>query len=177
MENKPFKSISEQVNLLKARGLIIDDLPYAYNVLSHVNYYRLSGYSLTLRENDQFHSSVTLEQIMQVYNFDAELRVALLYLLEYIEIAFRTHVGYFHAEKYGPVGYMDKSSFVNESYYIQFTQEIFKLIQKNGKNEIFIKHHIEKYKGQFPIWVIVDLNKQTKQIFTYLPLEQSRVII
>ena len=47
MENKPFKSINEQIDILKERGLIINDIPYAYNVLSHVNYYRLSGYTLT----------------------------------------------------------------------------------------------------------------------------------
>jgi len=83
--------------------LIINDIPYAHSVLSHVNYYRLSGYTLTLRTNDEFYTTVTLEQIMQIYNFDAELRTALLYLLEYIEVSFRTHLGYFHAEKYGPL--------------------------------------------------------------------------
>jgi abortive infection bacteriophage resistance protein len=60
MENKPFKSINEQIDLLKERGLIIEDIPYAYRILSHVNYYRLSGYTLTLRRNDEFHKNITL---------------------------------------------------------------------------------------------------------------------
>jgi abortive infection bacteriophage resistance protein len=132
MENKPFKSINEQVDILKERGLIINDITYAHRVLSHVNYYRLSGYTLTLRRNNEFYSNVTLEQVMQIYNFDAELRVALLYLLEYIEVSFRTHLGYFHAKKYGALGYLSKDSFVNELHYTKFYQEILQFIKKNG---------------------------------------------
>lgn len=157
MENKPFKFINEQIDILKERGLVIEDIPYACRILSHVNYYRLSGYTLTLRKNDEFYKNVTLEQVMQIYNFDAELRVALLYLLEYIEVSFRTHLGYFHSEKYGLLGYLNKDTFVNESHYVRFYQEIFKLIKENEKNEVFIKHHNEKYDGQFPFWVIVEL--------------------
>lgn len=157
MDSKPFKSINEQIDILKQRGLIIQDMQYAYRVLSHVNYYRLSGYTLTLRKNNEFYKNVTLEQVMQIYNFDAELRVALLYLLEYIEVSFRTHIGYFHSQKYGPLGYVNKSTFKNELHYESFYQEILKLIKENEKNEIFIKHHNEKYEGQFPFWVIVEL--------------------
>lgn len=157
MDSKPFKSINEQIDILKERGLVIEDIACAYRVLSHVNYYRLSGYTLTLRKNDEFYSNVTLEQVMQIYNFDAELRVALLYLLEYIEVSFRTHLGYFHSEKYGPLGYINKETFLNEKHYEKFYQEVLNLIKENEKNEVFIKHHNEKYEGQFPFWVIVEL--------------------
>lgn len=40
---------------------------------------------MTLRKNDKFYKNITMEQVMQIYNFDAELRAALLYLLEYIK--------------------------------------------------------------------------------------------
>ena len=112
---------------------------------------------MTLRKNDEFYKNVTLEQVMQIYNFDGELRVAVLYLLEYIEVSFRTHLGYFHSKKYGLLGYLNKDTFVNESHYVRFYQEILKLIKENEKNEVFIKHHNEKYDGQFPFWVIVEL--------------------
>lgn len=157
MENKPFKSIREQIDILKERGLIIDNDSYAHKVLSHVNYYRLSGYTLTLRKNDKFYKNITMEQVMQIYNFDTELRAALLYLLEYIEVSFRTHLGYFHSKDYGALGYINKDTFENELHYERFSQEIFKLIKENEKNEVFIKHHNEKYDGQFPFWVIVEL--------------------
>lgn len=37
---KPFKSIDEQIEILKERGMVIKDYNYASKVLSHVNYYR-----------------------------------------------------------------------------------------------------------------------------------------
>ena len=157
MKSKPFKTIIEQIEILKARGLLIDDEIYASRVLSNINYYRLSGYTLTLRRNDKFYKNVTLQQVMQIYKFDVELRVQLLYLLEYIEVSFRTHLGYYHAKEYGPLGYNNKESFANEKYYLKFYQEIHHMIGKNGKNEIFINHHNEKYDGKFPFWVIVEL--------------------
>ena len=154
---KPFKNIEEQIEILKERGMVIKDSDYASRVLSHVNYYRLSGYTLTLRRDNVFYNNVKLEQVMEIYNFDAELRVALLYLLEYIEVEFRTHFGYYHSKKYGPLGYLDKESFDDEWRYEKFMKNITQLIEENEKNEIFVKHHNEKYDGEFPCWVVVEL--------------------
>ncbi|MGL5149538.1 MAG: Abi family protein [Clostridium sp.] len=91
--------------------MVINDYKYASKVLSHINYYRLSGYTLTLRKNNIFYNNVKLEQVMEIYNFDDELRVLLLYILEYIEVEFRTHFGYYHSKEYGPLGYLDRESF------------------------------------------------------------------
>ncbi|WP_242655080.1 Abi family protein [Clostridium carboxidivorans] len=41
---------------------------------------------MTLRKNDKFYKNIIMEQVMQIYKFGAELRAALLYLLEYIEV-------------------------------------------------------------------------------------------
>lgn len=53
---KPFLSIDDQIKLLKKRKLIINDDQYekAKEFLLNNNYYRVSGYSLTLRKNDTF---------------------------------------------------------------------------------------------------------------------------
>jgi len=77
MDIKPFKTISEQIDILKQKNLIINDEKAAANILAHINYYRLSGYTLTLRKNDRFYNNVSFEQVMQIYNFDAELRAVL----------------------------------------------------------------------------------------------------
>lgn len=49
---KPFKTIEEQISILEDRGLIIEDKEYAKKSLVNLNYYRLSAYTLTLRNND-----------------------------------------------------------------------------------------------------------------------------
>lgn len=51
---KDFKTIDDQISILKSRGLIIDNELLAKEALSNLNYYRLSAYTLTLRNNDFF---------------------------------------------------------------------------------------------------------------------------
>lgn len=53
MAKKDFKSIAEQLSLLASRGLTIENNSIAEEFLLHNNYYRISGYSLTLRKNEQ----------------------------------------------------------------------------------------------------------------------------
>ena len=71
---KPFKSYDEQIALLRQRGLIIANEDTARVILKRMNYYRLSAYSLTLRKNDTFYPHVSIEDIVELYDFDAEVR-------------------------------------------------------------------------------------------------------
>lgn len=87
---KPFKTIEEQIAILEDRGLIIEDEEYAKKSLANLNYYRLSAYTLTLRKDDHFYDNIHFSDVMQIYNFDMELRAALMYLLESIEVSMRT---------------------------------------------------------------------------------------
>lgn len=118
---------------------------------------RLSGYTLTLRRNNLFYDDVTLEDVMQIWYFDAELRSVLLNLLEYIEVSFRTHLGYFHSEIHGSLGYNDKDNFNGQVHYNKFIKEIHQFITDNQKNEVFIKHYNKRSLVIFSFWVIVEL--------------------
>ena len=42
-----------------------------------------------------------------------ELRAALMYLLESIEVSMRTYIGYFHGKTFGALGYYNASAFEN----------------------------------------------------------------
>lgn len=56
-QGKPFLTIEEQIKLLRKRGLDIPDeqLNEARKFLLNNNYYRISGYTLTLRKEDSFY--------------------------------------------------------------------------------------------------------------------------
>lgn len=154
---KQFKTADEQIEILTQRGLIIDDINEARQLLLNLNYYRISAYSLTLRKNDNFYNNVHFCDIMQIYDFDMELRASLLYLLEYIEVSIRTHVGYYHAKTYSPVGYLDCSTFKDVTRYEKFKPDFENAIKEYGCKEAFVKHHKEVYDGQFPIWALIEL--------------------
>ena len=74
MADKEFKTTEEQLDILRERGLTITDENKAKDFLLRNNYYRISGYSLTLRKNDVFSKSATFQNIVDIYNFDHELR-------------------------------------------------------------------------------------------------------
>ena len=67
MSDKEFKSIQEQIDILKSRGLSIDNEEQATEFLMRNNYYRVSGYSLTLRNHDIFSKSATFQNIIDIY--------------------------------------------------------------------------------------------------------------
>lgn len=154
---KPFKTVEEQIALLTDRGLIVDDIEAAKNIFLTFNYYRISAYTLTLRNNDIFYQDVHLNDVMQIYNFDMELRASLLYILEYIEISIRTHIGYYHAKSYGPLGYLNSNSFSDLERFLKFKSDYETTTVEYGSKEAFVKHYKDVYEGQFPIWALVEL--------------------
>lgn len=153
-ELKPFLTISKQLELLEERGLIIDDPEYADYALTNINYYRLSGYSLPLRKNDQFYSGVKFSDIMQLYCFDSELKSILLAYLEEIEISMRTHIGYVLGFIH-PKAHLDKSNYISTEHYDSFLRDM-ETAAKDNVNEAFMKHHSSKYNGVLPSWVAVE---------------------
>ena len=61
MVQKDFKTLDEQIALLKSRGLNILNEDAAKLFLYHNNYYRISGYSLTLRKENVFSKRASFE--------------------------------------------------------------------------------------------------------------------
>lgn len=157
-EVKLFKSFEEQLSLLKDRNLACPDDKTVLNTLKYMNYYRFSGYTLAFRENDSFRDGVCFNEIMQAYMFDQELRSIIFYLLNNVEIAFRTHIAYHHAEEHGPTGYTDSATFESPVHHSKFIEGFNQTISRPRKiADVFVQHHFERYQGIFPIWVVVEL--------------------
>lgn len=154
---KESKTFDEQINLLKARGLIIHNSEKAKFVLRNINYYRFSAYLIHLKnDDDTYKENTTFEEIYNLYLFDKELRNILIDMLEDIEISFRSYISYTLAIKYGSSGYLDKSNFKNEKYFNLFLEKL-EDEKNNHKNKPFIKHHNDRYNGVLPIWVAVEI--------------------
>ena len=115
MADKDFKTIDEQIELLRSRGLTIEDEAEAKDFLLRNNYYRVSGYSLTLRKNDVFAKSATFQNIEDIYNFDHEFRHIILHHIETIEVQMKSIYAYEFTKVYGPLGYLDTANFSNQA--------------------------------------------------------------
>lgn len=153
------KTFKEQLNILESRGLIIDDDQEAISFLERVNYYRLSAYGLNLKRSDnyeKFKKGTSFRQLVALYNFDRKLRELLIGKLEMIEISFRTHIAYYLAHTYGSLGYKDPNNFRSLEHHQEFINNLDRLIHEN-RHELFVSHHKEKYNGEFPIWVAIEV--------------------
>ena len=108
---KEAKTYQEQIeNLINNHALQISDRTKAEEILSTVNYYRLSAYGIGLMQPadpEKYLPGITLEHIYHLYQFDSGLRNILTPLIEYVEIAFRTRLAYQLAITYGAEGYRD----------------------------------------------------------------------
>jgi len=149
---KPPASFEKLVHILKSRELIVQDDDLAIRTLRRINYYRLSAYGLSLKRDDAFFPGTTFEHLLALYEFDQRFRYVIMEIVEQVEIAFRTHVSYHIAHKYGAMGHLDTRHYDNhDEFIIGLDKEI------GRSQELFIKHHIEKYEGQVPVWVAVEV--------------------
>ncbi len=155
MKNKEFLSIDQQIDLLQSRGLLIADREAAQQALESINYYRLSGYTLTLRKNDTFYSGITFENVLDIYNFDSCLRRLILDFSETIEVSMRTHIAYHHAEAHGKLGYLLPEYYSNPKFAEGFLKDLYTEIERS--KEVFVKHYRDNYDCVFPIWVVIEL--------------------
>jgi abortive infection bacteriophage resistance protein len=153
--------ISDQIDKLKNRGLIISDPDKAAHYLSNISYYRLRAYTYPFQDNENedhpFVKKVTFEEIINLYVFDRQLRLLLFNAIEKIEVSFRTKIIYHYALKHGshwhlnPALYKDSVLFAN--HIASLNKEI------NRSTETFIKHYKKKYSEpkEPPSWMSLEV--------------------
>lgn len=156
---KPAASYAEQLSILKSRNLIINNETEALNKLRSIGYFRLSGYWLTFYEKkDVFLNGTTFEQVMEVYDFDLELKNIVFELLENTEINLRALIAHHFAHHHDPLGHYNPLYFVREDWYQKWNEESEEQIKRAGsRKELFVPHYKSKYNGIFPIWTILEM--------------------
>ncbi|MCL2244305.1 MAG: Abi family protein [Treponema sp.] len=146
-----------QVEKLRLRGCFIENEVNAIKILSNINYYRLSAYLLPFKEQDDSYSKGTnFNTIYRIYEFDRKLRSIIFSVIEEIEVYLRARLAYYHAHKYGALGYLDEKNYYLKHNHNDFLDKI-ETEKDKRKKEPFVKHHRLKYSDQFPVWVIIEL--------------------
>ena len=178
MELKKPKTFAEQVEILRGRGCVILDSTGAEEFLSRVSYYHFTGYFLPFKRDAQnYISGLTFERVVRVYEFDQILHNILFGAIGELEIEIKTAVAYYHAHKYGEVGYLNQDNYSEHHKHDVFKRSFDIQIQHNEKM-LIVKHHIDKYDGVFPIWVAVELFTIGMISFFYadLPNEDKQAV-
>lgn len=158
---KPFKTYNEQLSILKARGMHFSDEEKALEILKTENYYRISGYWLTMRRVDAdgkevFAKSASFDNVMSLYYFDTALRKILMSATTTIETNLKAFVAYYHGQKYGPCGYMYYDHVEEIWKHASFMAALSKDLYRR-QEEPFVRHHDNDLGGVYPIWVATEV--------------------
>lgn len=172
MTDKDFKTIEEQLEILRSRGLTINDESQAKDFLLRNNYYRISGYSLTLRKNNVFSKSATFQNIVDIYHFDHEFKHIILQYLEVIEVQMKSVYAYEFSKVHGPVGYLDHSFFTNKSKHKEIIAKAEQQKIQRLPHEAYLKHFVNEQQHAIPLWAYVDLFTISDISFLYSISEQ-----
>lgn len=159
--DKPPKTFSEQLEILKSRGLSIPDASAAEAFLGRTNYYRLTAYFISFQNpRDVFVPGSTFEDVCRLYEFDRRLRIIASEALEIIEIAVRTRAAYHFAHEYEAFGHSDADNFNSDNYHFTHDAWLQRLHDDiEDSTEVFIGHYREKYEGfpLIPVWMAVEV--------------------
>ena len=169
---KEFKTIDEQINILKSRNISFKNEIKAKNVLLNNNYYNIiNGYNSLFLDNDKIHfkHGTTFEEIYALYDFDRQLRSIFLEYILKIENSLSSLVAYHFSKSYGHNNYLKLDNF--ETYVnigasidkrrkqIKYIQMLIGNINKKIASNIdtnYVNHYMTKY-GFIPLWVLVNI--------------------
>lgn len=159
---KPATSISEQIALLRDRGMYLDE-EFAAQWLSNVSYYRLSAYWYPARlqgdqgtRSDVFVEGTSFTDATDLYEADRKLRTLIHDGMERVEITMRTRIGallcvddplrYTHPDRFRPT--------FGHSAWISTAQ---KRIARAERHNEAIRHHRDDYGARYPFWVLAEV--------------------
>lgn len=153
---KKSKTVEEQLQILEKRGLVIENRDRAIEILRNVNYYTLTGYLFPFKQGEKYQNGTSMNLAIKLYHFDNEIRNILMALMVEAEEKLKTRIAYniaiAHPED--PLIYTDINYFKNANDHSRFMAD-FQNNVRNNQEVPFVKHHIQKYRSQFPIWVAV----------------------
>ncbi|MBR3161800.1 MAG: Abi family protein [Bacilli bacterium] len=160
---KLFKSLDEQINILKNKGLIIDDEEQAKEILLRENYFFINGYRILLMNSyadKSFIIGSTFRELHSIFLFDRSIRNILFKNLMIIENQLKSVISYQLSKKYGyrDKEYLNIKNFTNDRSKSRKVRDIIdkmkRQIRINGAHHMATMHYINNY-GYIPLWVLV----------------------
>lgn len=165
MKTKEFKTLDEQIEILKNRGLVINDIDGTKRLLLRENYFFINGYRhifLKNRNGNEFIKGTTFEELYAVFQFDRNFRNILFKNLLIVENNLKSILSYCLSKKYGikEKDYLKPSNFSQDIKKIRQVNDVLSKIKRqiklNGRQHSATLHYLSNY-GYVPLWILVKL--------------------
>lgn len=186
MGGKIFKTLDEQIEILKAKGLIIEDIDRAKEILFRENYFFISGYRhlfmRSIKEN-RFIEGTTFDELYAMFLFDRRIRNIMFKYLLIIENNIKSIISYTLSKKYGfkEKDYLDPKNFTQDNLKIRQVHDVLnkmkRQIRVNGKQHTATMHYLSNY-GYIPMWILVKVLSFgiVSELYCILKIEDQQMI-
>lgn len=161
--NKVFKTLDEQVEILKSKGLTINDVEFAKDILLRENYFFISGYRhlfMVNSKDNKFIPGTTFEELYAMFYFDRSMRNIFFKYILIIENNIKSLISYELSKKYGfkEKDYLNVDNFTQNPMKVRQVHDILdkmrRQIRVNGKQHTATLHYLSNY-GYIPLWILV----------------------
>jgi len=162
---KEFKTIDEQLNILKDKGLVVFDEEKTKKILLRENYFFINGYRhifFKSSKDKKFIEGTTFDELYGLFTFDRNIRNIMFKYLLIVENNLKSIFSYHLSSKYGykEKQYLKMSNFTSD---ITKSRQVIDVINKmkrqiriNAKQHSATLHYLTNY-GYIPMWILVKL--------------------
>jgi len=160
---KEFKTLNEQIEILKGKGLVINNPEYAEMVLLRENYFFLNGYRHLFMKSSvdkRYIEGTTFEEVYSLFLFDRTFRNIIFKNILIIENNIKSIISYQLSLKYGyrERDYLTPRNFTTNKEKIKQVNDILKKMKRqisvNATQHSATMHYVNNY-GFIPLWVLV----------------------
>ena len=163
MGKKTFKTIDEQIEILKQRGLVIGDIEKTRQILLRENYFFINGYRhlfMNSWKDVNFIPGTTFEELYAMIVFDRKERNIFFKNLLIVENNVKSLISYQLSRKYGfkEKEYLNPKNYSKDPIKIRQVHDVLNKVKRqirvNGKQHSATMHYITNY-GYIPLWILV----------------------
>ncbi len=185
MAAKIFKTIDEQIEILRSKGMVFEDYDKAREILLRENYFFLNGYRSPFLMNGtkRFIEGTTFDELYSLFTFDRFFRNIIFKNVLIVENNYKSIYSYVLSKKYGykekdylNVNNFDRSKEKNRQIN-DLIRKLKRQIRINGYQHQATSHYINNY-GYIPMWVGVKVLSfgLMSELFTILKDEDRKEI-
>lgn len=155
---KPSLPVDKQVERLVQRGLQADPEELK-KALQRMSYYRFAGYLwwFYTDEWEKIKPETTLDNVLELYAFDATLRIHVMRFAHSIEVWLRASLSNHIANKYGAMGYLNKSIYHNAKAFERDLGKLDEVLGSDSHEQFVVAFHEKYLDKRPPIWMATEL--------------------
>lgn len=160
---KNFKTIEEQLEILKNKALILEEENEVKEILLKENYFFIMGYRhvfLKSERDKKFIAGTTFNEIYSLFTFDRNFRNIIFKNVLVIENQLKSVISYQLSRKYGyrEKDYLNPKNFTDNHEKVRRVRDLIdkmkRQIRINASSHNATMHYINNY-GYIPLWVLV----------------------